>query len=602
MFSQVTIFALLSFWASAALAYNADSKDNVVLYWGQASAGSQERLSYYCESDAADIIVLSFMTEFSSADTLPVLNFASACSSTFSDGLLDCDEIASDIQTCQDAGKLVLLSLGGASGSYGFASDSDAEGFAGTLWNMFGGGSADERPFGTSVLDGFDFDIENNDSTGYAALAKKLRKYYAEDTSKSYYISAAPQCVYPDASVGDLLENADVDFAFVQFYNNYCNLDESFNWDTWADYAVNTSPNSDIKLFIGLPASSSAAGSGYVDASTVKSTVKDLTSTDNLGGIMLWDASQAFSNTGSDGDNFAVEMKSVLNDVFGSATSSASSAASASSTASSDASSTVSSTASSTETEEVSSTEATSVTSSTEISSAEPSSTEISSSSVSSSESSSSVSSTETSTISSTESSTLVSSTEISASVSSTESSTSVSSTSVPVAAPTTSAASSPTVTEVATTPVDAEVVVSTPASATSIATASPLTTLSTVYISSSSSTTTASTAAATSTGASYTDCSGLSGLAEAKCLNENFDAGLFLGSADSCTTEGDLACTADGNFAICNFGKWVVMGCPVTTSCYAYTQGSEVDIGCNYANQKNSFVKRSSIFDIFKA
>ena len=61
-----------------------------------------------------------------------------------------------DIKTCQDAGKIVLLSLGGAIGDYGFSSSSEAETFATTLWNLFGGGTSSTRPFGSSIVDGFD--------------------------------------------------------------------------------------------------------------------------------------------------------------------------------------------------------------------------------------------------------------------------------------------------------------------------------------------------------------------------------------------------------------------------------------------------------------
>ena len=61
-----------------------------------------------------------------------------------------------DIQTCQDAGKIVLLSLGGAVGDYGFSSPSEAKTFATTLWNLFGEGTSSTRPFGISIVDGFD--------------------------------------------------------------------------------------------------------------------------------------------------------------------------------------------------------------------------------------------------------------------------------------------------------------------------------------------------------------------------------------------------------------------------------------------------------------
>ena len=86
---MLNIFTLtLALMATTTLAFDASAKDNMVLYWGQASAGSQERLSYYCESDAADIMVLAFMTSFPGTNDIPSLNFASACTETFSDGLL----------------------------------------------------------------------------------------------------------------------------------------------------------------------------------------------------------------------------------------------------------------------------------------------------------------------------------------------------------------------------------------------------------------------------------------------------------------------------------------------------------------------------------
>lgn len=62
--------------------------------------------------------------------------------------------MASDIETCQAAGKIVTISLGGASGAATFSSDAQAETFADTIWNLFLGGSNSSRPFGSAVLDG----------------------------------------------------------------------------------------------------------------------------------------------------------------------------------------------------------------------------------------------------------------------------------------------------------------------------------------------------------------------------------------------------------------------------------------------------------------
>ncbi len=44
-------------------------------------------------------------------------------------------------------------------------------------------------------------DNENKDQTGYVAFVKALRTQFATDKSKQYYISAAPQCPLPDASI-----------------------------------------------------------------------------------------------------------------------------------------------------------------------------------------------------------------------------------------------------------------------------------------------------------------------------------------------------------------------------------------------------------------
>jgi hypothetical protein len=41
-------------------------------------------------------------------------------------------------------------------------------------------------------------------------------------TRGRYYITAAPQCPFPDAKVGDALNNADFDAVYVQFCN--CNV------------------------------------------------------------------------------------------------------------------------------------------------------------------------------------------------------------------------------------------------------------------------------------------------------------------------------------------------------------------------------------------
>ncbi|ODQ67172.1 glycoside hydrolase, partial [Nadsonia fulvescens var. elongata DSM 6958] len=295
-----------------ASAFSIAGNENVVVYWGQNSAGSQESLATYCESDAVDLVVLSFLTTFPGSNNLPEMNIV-GCYSTFpGTNLLHCPDIASQIKTCQSLGKKVILSLGGAVGEYGFTSNEEANEFAGTLWNMFLGGTSTQRPFDDAILDGIDLDIENRNPTGYASMVTTLRStYFPLDTSRTYYVAAAPQCVYPDASVGDAMANSYIDFAFVQFYNNPCSVSGSFNWDTWVQYAA-SSPNPNIKIYLGLPGATSAAGSGYLSFSEMEAAIALIQNDANFGGVMFWDASQAFANKNSAGVNYAVAAKNAM--------------------------------------------------------------------------------------------------------------------------------------------------------------------------------------------------------------------------------------------------------------------------------------------------
>jgi chitinase len=123
-------------------------------------ANYQRNLSYYCSDGTIDVLPIAFLDAFFSGpgDT-PSLDLANACSTTTQPalagtGLPDCAFLARDIASCQAAGTLVTLSLGGASGGAGFADDAQATKFADTIWGMFLGGAGSVRPFGDAVLDG----------------------------------------------------------------------------------------------------------------------------------------------------------------------------------------------------------------------------------------------------------------------------------------------------------------------------------------------------------------------------------------------------------------------------------------------------------------
>lgn len=532
-------------------AFDSSANTNIAVYWGQNSAGTQESLATYCESSDADIFLLSFLNQFPTLG----LNFANACSDTFSDGLLHCTQIAEDIETCQSLGKKVLLSLGGASGSYLFSDDSQAETFAQTLWDTFGEGTgASERPFDSAVVDGFDFDIENNNEVGYSALATKLRTLFAEGT-KQYYLSAAPQCPYPDASVGDLLENADIDFAFIQFYNNYCSVCGQFNWDTWLTYAQTVSPNKNIKLFLGLPGSASAAGSGYIsDTSLLESTIADIASSSSFGGIALWDASQAFSNE-LNGEPYVEILKNLLTSASQTATttvaSSKTSAASTSSASTSQKKTTQSTTSTQSKSKvtlppTASSAIKTSITQTTK---------------------------------------TLTSSTKTKSSLGTTTTESTLNS--VAITSMKTTLSSQITSAALVTPQTTTTSIVSSASLQTAItSTLSPATKSSSVVSLQTATTSTLSpTTTSTSSGSTSSDSTART---LAKELNAQYAAGKLNGK--STCTEGEIACSADGKFAVCNHSAWVYMECASGTTCYAYDSGDSVYTQCNFSYLESNY------------
>lgn len=532
-------------------AFDSSANTNIAVYWGQNSAGTQESLATYCESSDADIFLLSFLNQFPTLG----LNFANACSDTFSDGLLHCTQIAEDIETCQSLGKKVLLSLGGASGSYLFSDDSQAETFAQTLWDTFGEGTgASERPFDSAVVDGFDFDIENNNEVGYSALATKLRTLFAEGT-KQYYLSAAPQCPYPDASVGDLLENADIDFAFIQFYNNYCSVSGQFNWDTWLTYAQTVSPNKNIKLFLGLPGSASAAGSGYIsDTSLLESTIADIASSSSFGGIALWDASQAFSNE-LNGEPYVEILKNLLTSASQTATTTvASSKTSAAST-------------SSASTSQKKTTQSTTSTQSKSKVTLPPTA-------------SSAIKTSITQTTKTLTSSTKTKSSLGTTTTESTLNSVAITSMKTTLSSQITSAA---LVTPQTTT---TSIVSSAPIQTAITSTLSPATKSSSVVSLQTATTSTLSpTTTSTSSGSTSSDSTART---LAKELNAQYAAGKLNGK--STCTEGEIACSADGKFAVCNHSAWVYMECASGTTCYAYDSGDSVYTQCNFSYLESNY------------
>ncbi|KAM0935563.1 putative chitinase [Dioscorea sansibarensis] len=256
---------------------------SIAIYWGQ--NGNEGTLAETCATGNYAFVNLAFLCVFGNGQ-IPQLNLAGHCDPSSDNG---CAGLSQDIKSCQSRGVKVILSIGGGAGAYALASKDDARQVARYLWNNYLGGQSSQRPLGDAVLDGVDFDIEGGSPAHYDDLARYLSGYSAAK-AKKVYLTAAPQCPYPDAWVGGALDTGLFDYVWVQFYNNppcqyqsgsVTNLDDA--WKQW------TSGIKAKNIFLGLPAAPGAAGSGFIPAGDLTSQVLPLLKrSDVYGGVMLW--------------------------------------------------------------------------------------------------------------------------------------------------------------------------------------------------------------------------------------------------------------------------------------------------------------------------
>ncbi|VAH65971.1 unnamed protein product [Triticum turgidum subsp. durum] len=249
---------------------------SIAVYWGQNDG--EVSLAKTCASGNYKFVVVAFLPKFGKGQK-PELNLAGHCDPS-SGG---CKILSKDIHSCQCRGVKVLLSLGGADGSYGLSSRGDARQVAMYLWNTFLGGTrSSSRPLGDAVLDGIDFDIEKGGSKFWGDLARDLK-----NLDKGVLLSAAPQCPFPDQWDDGAIRTGLFDFVWVQFYNNpECQISAGPGaflaaWKRWESLPIG-------KLFLGLPASKDAAGTGFVPAGKLKSVLPLIKGTPKYGGVMLW--------------------------------------------------------------------------------------------------------------------------------------------------------------------------------------------------------------------------------------------------------------------------------------------------------------------------
>jgi len=253
---------------------NGSYAGQIVIYWGQ--NGNEGTLSEACATGNYDYVIIAFLPTFGKGQT-PMINLAGHCDPLKN----ECTGLSSDITFCQAKGIKVLLSLRGDTGSYPI----DASEAATYLWNNFLGGESSSRPLGPAVLDGIDFDIEGGSNQHWGDLARLLKGY-----GKQVNITAAPQCPFPDAWIGNALTTGLFYYVWIQFYNNppcqYTSGAISNLENAWKQWITGIPAN---KIFLGLPASSEAAGSGFIpSADLISEVLPAIKGSSKYGGVMVW--------------------------------------------------------------------------------------------------------------------------------------------------------------------------------------------------------------------------------------------------------------------------------------------------------------------------
>ncbi|MEW2621658.1 glycoside hydrolase family 18 protein [Streptomyces sp. NPDC048106] len=225
------------------------------------------------------------------------------------------DQFKADIKAKQAAGKKVIISIGGQNGTISVSDSASATSFANSVYSLM-------QTYG---FDGVDIDLENGLNATY--MTQALRALSAKAGS-SLIITMAPQTIDMQSTSASYFQTAlnvkDIlTIVNMQYYNSGSMLgcDGKVYSQGTVDFLTalaciqlqgGLSPS---QIGLGLPASTSAAGSGYVSPSVVDNALDCLSAGTNCGtfkpsktypdlrGAMTWstnwDASSgnAWSNT-----------------------------------------------------------------------------------------------------------------------------------------------------------------------------------------------------------------------------------------------------------------------------------------------------------------
>ncbi|KAK7283584.1 hypothetical protein RIF29_13196 [Crotalaria pallida] len=279
----------LSFIVNSSIAADCVGSGAISVYWGQHKDDETEgTLKETCDSGYYKIVILESLIVYDDGQT-PTLNLANHCGPLTT----PCSQLEETIKHCQDLGIKVFLSIGlnqtpklASSNSSSSDDASVTKVLANYLLENFLSGNP--GPLGSVFLDGIDIaDVVATKNLQWDELVKAISEFTSE---RKIYLSAAPQCVYPDYYLGAAIQTGLFDYIWVEFFyqNPSCIYSDGSaaslikEWKRWTSGV----PNS--KIFLGVTATKEIAG--YIAPDVLKSDVlPTIRGSSNYGGVMVWD-------------------------------------------------------------------------------------------------------------------------------------------------------------------------------------------------------------------------------------------------------------------------------------------------------------------------
>ena len=121
---------------------------NLIVYLSK-SSGPDASLQQLCAESAIDAVILGFVRSFTGTDGYPTVDFGPyLCGDVSSKNSIatrsTCDELGREVKGCQEKGKKVFVSIGGASSRTSFEKGGkgrkEAMEAAALMWDLFGEG------------------------------------------------------------------------------------------------------------------------------------------------------------------------------------------------------------------------------------------------------------------------------------------------------------------------------------------------------------------------------------------------------------------------------------------------------------------------------